>query len=59
MVSGLLPVLQQVESRQKQDISVNDCFKPVSRYWDRISRPEQLLSALPEAVRVMTSCPYQ
>ncbi len=35
------------------------CFKPVSRYWDRISRPEQLLSALPEAVRVMTSCPYQ
>ena len=59
MVSGLLPVLQQLESPQTQDISVNDCFKPVSRYWDRISRPEQLLSALPEAVRVMTSCPYQ
>jgi 3D-(3,5/4)-trihydroxycyclohexane-1,2-dione acylhydrolase (decyclizing) len=34
---------------------VNDCFKPVSRYWDRISRPEQLLSALPEAMRVLTS----
>ena len=49
------PVLQQLESPQTQDISVNDCFKPVSRYWDRISRPEQLLSALPEAMRVMTS----
>ncbi len=59
MVSGLLPVLQQLESPQTQDISVNDCFKQVSCYWDRISRPEQLLSALPEAVRVMTSCPYQ
>ena len=59
MVSGLLPVLRQLESPQTQDISVNDCFKPVSRYWDRISRPEQLLSALPEAVRVMTSCPNQ
>ena len=37
------PVLQQLESTQSQDISVNDCFKPVSRYWDRISRPEQLV----------------
>src|SRR5918992_1705272 len=49
------PVLQQLESSQTQDISVNDCFRPVSRYWDRISRPEQLLTALPEAMRVLTS----
>lgn len=49
------PVLQQLESEQSQDISVNDCFKPVSRYWDRINRPDQLLSALPEALRVLTS----
>ncbi len=49
------PVLQQLESEHSQDISVNDCFKPVSRYWDRISRPEQLLTALPEAMRVLTS----
>lgn len=52
---NVAPVLQQLESAQTQDISVNDCFKPVSRYWDRISRPEQLLTALPEAMRVMTS----
>ncbi|MFY9752133.1 MAG: 3D-(3,5/4)-trihydroxycyclohexane-1,2-dione acylhydrolase (decyclizing) [Candidatus Acidiferrales bacterium] len=52
---NVAPVLQQLESPQTQDISVNDCFKPVSRYWDRISRPEQLLTALPEAMRVMTS----
>ena len=38
-----------------QDVSVNDCFKPVSRYWDRINRPEQLLTALTEAMRVLTS----
>ncbi|NTU86012.1 MAG: 3D-(3,5/4)-trihydroxycyclohexane-1,2-dione acylhydrolase (decyclizing), partial [Chloroflexales bacterium] len=49
------PVLQQVEWSHSQDISANDCFKPVSRYWDRISRPEQLLTALPEALRVLTS----
>ena len=49
------PVLQQVESEHSQDISVNDCFKPVSRYWDRINRPEQLIAALPEALRVLTS----
>jgi len=49
------PVLQQLESSQTQDISVNDCFRPVSRYWDRIYRPEQLLTALPEAMRVLTS----
>ena len=38
------PVLQQLESSQTQDVSVNDCFRPVSRYWDRIYRPEQLLT---------------
>jgi 3D-(3,5/4)-trihydroxycyclohexane-1,2-dione acylhydrolase (decyclizing) len=52
---NVAPVLQQLESPHTQDISVNDCFKPVSRYWDRISRPEQLLSAMPEAIRVLTS----
>jgi 3D-(3,5/4)-trihydroxycyclohexane-1,2-dione acylhydrolase (decyclizing) len=49
------PVLQQLESPTSQDISVNDCFQPVSRYWDRIQRPEQILTALPEAMRVLTS----
>ena len=49
------PVLQQLESPGSQDISVNDCFKPISRYWDRINRPEQLITALPEAMRVLTS----
>ena len=49
------PVLQQLESSQTQDVSVNDCFRPVSRYFDRIYRPEQLLTALPEAMRVLTS----
>ena len=48
-------VLQQLESSQSQDVSVNDCFKPVSRYWDRINRPEQIITALPEAMRVLTS----
>jgi 3D-(3,5/4)-trihydroxycyclohexane-1,2-dione acylhydrolase (decyclizing) len=49
------PVLQQLEASHSQDISVNDCFRPVSRYWDRIYRPEQLLTSLPEAMRVLTS----
>ena len=49
------PVLQQLESTDTQDVSVNDCFRPVSRYWDRIARAEQLLTALPEAMRVLTS----
>ena len=49
------PVLQQLESFGTQDTGVNDCFKPVSRYWDRIYRPEQLITALPEAMRVLTS----
>jgi 3D-(3,5/4)-trihydroxycyclohexane-1,2-dione acylhydrolase (decyclizing) len=52
---NVAPVLQQLESPATQDISVKDCFKPVSRYWDRIQRPEQLLTALPEAMRVLTS----
>ncbi len=51
---NVAPVLQQLESASTQDISVNDCFRPVSRYWDRITRPEQLLTALPEAMRVLT-----
>lgn len=49
------PVLQQLESASTQDISVNDCFRPVSKYWDRINRPEQLITALPEVMRVLTS----
>jgi 3D-(3,5/4)-trihydroxycyclohexane-1,2-dione acylhydrolase (decyclizing) len=49
------PVLQQLESGHTQDISVNDCLRPISRYWDRIHRPEQLVTALPEAMRVLTS----
>jgi 3D-(3,5/4)-trihydroxycyclohexane-1,2-dione acylhydrolase (decyclizing) len=49
------PVLQQLESAQTQDISVNDAFRPVSRYWDRIYRPEQLVTSLLEAMRVLTS----
>ena len=52
---GPAPVLQQLESSSSQDVSVNDCFKPVSRYWDRINRPEQIITALPEALRVLTS----
>lgn len=52
---NVAPVLQQLESPSTQDIGVNDCFKPVSRYWDRIYRPEQLITALPEVMRVLTS----
>lgn len=52
---NVAPVLQQLESPNTQDIGVNDCFKPVSRYWDRIYRPEQLITALPEVMRVLTS----
>ncbi|MAP89922.1 3D-(3,5/4)-trihydroxycyclohexane-1,2-dione acylhydrolase (decyclizing) [Candidatus Poribacteria bacterium] len=49
------PVLQQLESQTSQDLSVNDCFKPISKYWDRINRPEQIITSLPEAMRVLTS----
>ena len=48
------PVLQQVEDFGDGTVSVNDCFKPVSRYFDRISRPEHVLTALPRAFRTMT-----
>jgi 3D-(3,5/4)-trihydroxycyclohexane-1,2-dione acylhydrolase (decyclizing) len=50
---NVAPVLQQLETAQSS--SVNDCLRPVSRYWDRIDRPEQLIAALPEAMRVLTS----
>jgi 3D-(3,5/4)-trihydroxycyclohexane-1,2-dione acylhydrolase (decyclizing) len=52
---NVAPVLQQLESPASQDISVNDCFKPVARYWDRVNRPQQLISTLPEVMRVLTS----
>ncbi len=52
---NVAPVLQQLESEHSQDFSVNDCFRPVSRYWDRINRADQLVTALPEAMRVLTS----
>src|SRR6202022_889015 len=52
---NVAPVLQQLESSATQDISVDDCFKPVARYWDRIERPEQVLTSLPAAMRVLTS----
>ena len=52
---NVAPVLQQLEQPYTQDISVNDCFRPISRYWDRIHRPDQILTALPEAMRVLTS----
>ncbi|MCH8876935.1 MAG: 3D-(3,5/4)-trihydroxycyclohexane-1,2-dione acylhydrolase (decyclizing) [Chloroflexi bacterium] len=52
---NVAPVLQQLESGASQDLSVNDCFKPISRYWDRINRPEQIITALPEVMRVLTS----
>ncbi|HEY3137742.1 MAG TPA: 3D-(3,5/4)-trihydroxycyclohexane-1,2-dione acylhydrolase (decyclizing) [Blastocatellia bacterium] len=52
---NVAPVLQQLESEHTQDISINDAFKPVSRYWDRINRADQLPFALMEAMRVLTS----
>ena len=48
------PVLQQVEDFDDGTISANDCFRPVSRYYDRISRPEHILTALPRALQTMT-----
>src|SRR4029077_4474991 len=48
------PVLQQVENFGDGTVSANDCFRPVSRYFDRIMRPEQLLAALPRALAVLT-----
>jgi 3D-(3,5/4)-trihydroxycyclohexane-1,2-dione acylhydrolase (decyclizing) len=49
------PVLQQLETPWRGDVSVNDCFQPVTRYWDRIQRPEQLVPAALGAMRVLTS----
>jgi 3D-(3,5/4)-trihydroxycyclohexane-1,2-dione acylhydrolase (decyclizing) len=48
------PVLQELEDPRSMDVSVNDAFKPVSRYWDRVNRPEQLPAALLAAMRVLT-----
>jgi 3D-(3,5/4)-trihydroxycyclohexane-1,2-dione acylhydrolase (decyclizing) len=48
------PVLQQIEDFGDPTITANDCFRPVSRFWDRISRPEQLIAALPQAIRILT-----
>jgi len=48
------PVLQELEDPRSYDVSVNDAFKPVSRFWDRVNRPEQLPSALLGAMRVLT-----
>ncbi|WP_280153358.1 3D-(3,5/4)-trihydroxycyclohexane-1,2-dione acylhydrolase (decyclizing) [Piscinibacter sp. XHJ-5] len=48
------PVLQQVEDFGHGDVSANDCLRPVTRYFDRITRPEQILDALPRAIQVMT-----
>jgi 3D-(3,5/4)-trihydroxycyclohexane-1,2-dione acylhydrolase (decyclizing) len=49
------PVLQQLEAPHDGDLSVNDCFRPVSKYWDRINRPEQLIPASLAAMRVLTN----
>ena len=48
------PVLQQVEDFSDPTVTANDCFRPVSRYWDRITRPEQLMQTLPQAMSVLT-----
>ncbi len=48
------PVLQQIEVFSDGSVTANDCFRPVSRYFDRIQRPEHILTALPRAFRVMT-----
>src|SRR2546425_4586664 len=48
------PVLQQLQHPVEVDATVNDAFRPVSRFFDRITRPEQLLTALPAAMRVLT-----
>ncbi len=48
------PVLQQVEDFGDPTVSANDCLRPVSRYWDRLTRPEQLLASLPAAVDTLT-----
>ncbi|MGH8203168.1 MAG: 3D-(3,5/4)-trihydroxycyclohexane-1,2-dione acylhydrolase (decyclizing) [Steroidobacteraceae bacterium] len=47
------PVLQQIENFGDPTVTANDCLKPVSRFWDRIARPEQLLASLPQAIAVL------
>src|SRR5258708_38375272 len=47
------PVLQQIESFADGTVSANDCFKPVSRFFDRITRPEQLIDSLPHAMNTL------
>lgn len=49
------PVLQQVGSEHAGDVTANDSFRAVVRYWDRITRPEQLIASLPEVMRTLTS----
>ncbi|WP_439108446.1 3D-(3,5/4)-trihydroxycyclohexane-1,2-dione acylhydrolase (decyclizing) [Alkalihalophilus lindianensis] len=49
------PVLQQIEQTYDSSITTNDVFRPVSKYWDRITRPEQLMSAMLQAMRVLTN----
>ena len=49
------PVLQQLESEHAGDVTANDAFRPVVRYWDRITRPEQLIASLPAVMRTLTS----
>lgn len=49
------PVLQQLEYPGSPDVLVNDCFRPISKFWDRIYRPEQLILSLNQAMRVLTS----
>lgn len=48
------PVLQQVEDFAGPTVTANDCFRPVSRYFDRITRPEQLITSLPQAINILT-----
>src|ERR671913_1239431 len=49
------PVLQQLEAPHDGTLSVNDCFRPVSRYWDRIDRPEQIIPAALSVMRILTN----
>lgn len=49
------PVLQQLETEHSQEVTANDAFRPVVRYFDRLTRPEQAITALPEVMRVLTS----
>ena len=49
------PVLQQLERPGEPEVSVNDAFRPISRFFDRISRPEQILTALPQAFRILAN----